>query len=68
MEHFTCGEIKFAEAATASSRLNRTENYSEGTKEGATTHGSKGVNSPSGKLFTVFILVLGLLLPFKRRL
>ena len=67
MEHVTCGEIKFAEAATASSPLHRPEDSSAGTREGATTPSSKGVNPLSGKIFTVFILVFGLLLPLKRR-
>ena len=67
VEHGASREIKFAEAATASSPLNRTEDSSGGTREGATTPGSKGVNPPSGKVFTVFILVFGLLLPLKRR-
>ena len=67
MEHVTSREIKFAEEAAASRQLNRTEDSSGGTREGATTPSSKGVNPPSGKVFTVFILVFGLLLPLKRR-
>ena len=58
VEHVTCGEIEFVGAATANSQLNRTEDSSGGTKEGAPTLASKGVNPPSGKVFTVFILFL----------
>ena len=60
-------EIKFAEAATASSPLNPKEDLSGGAREGATTPKSKSVNPPSGKVFTVFIPVFGTLLPFKQR-
>ena len=62
VEHVTSSENKFAEAATAS-----TEDSSRRTREGATTPGSKGVNRPSGKVFTVSIIVFGLPLLLKRR-